>query len=175
MPNPEKYGDLRLARVAGSGPAAHALLRPASYPPLPQHLVAVLHVLDVGSAFDLQREQVELPLRPPVDRLLERLAVALDSRRVLDAGGAAAELQLAGPVLPVAEGGLHQATGVAQQVQRLAGAPHHAEVELPVDDQRLHGADAREAVLADGANEGQAGALEPLLSPSRQLRRGLCE
>src|SRR3990172_5325463 len=140
-----------LARVAGAGPAAQPLPRPASYPPLPHHLVAVLHVLDEGGALDLQGEQVELPLRPPAYRLLERLTVALDSRRALDVDGAAAQLQFAAEVLAVADGGLHEAAGVSQQVQRLARPPHHAEVELPVDDQGLHGADTGRAVLANGA------------------------
>src|SRR3990172_305559 len=160
-----------LARVAGAGPAAHALLRRASGPPLPQHLVAVLLVPDEIGALYVQSEQVELPLGAPVDRLLKPPAVPLPNHRVLNVDGAAAELQFAGPVLPVADGGLHEATAVAQQVQRLPRPPHHAEVELPVHDQRLHGADSREAVPADGADEGEAGRFHPLLTEAGQLRR----
>src|SRR3972149_5582901 len=94
MPNPEKYGGLRasaaLVRQAAAGPAAQPLLRRTSGPPLLQLLIPVLQVLDEGGALYLQREQVEGALRPPAYRFLERLTVALDSRRVLDVDSATA-------------------------------------------------------------------------------------
>src|SRR3990170_7141798 len=182
MPNPEKYGDVRaragaprLVRQAAAGPAAQPLLHRTSGPPLLQLLIPVLQVLDEDGALYLQREQVEGALRAPAYRLLERPTVALDSRRVLDVDSATAELEVFGGVLSTTDSGLHEAAAVSQQVERLARPPHHAEVELPVCDQRLHGADAGRAVLADGADERQAGALEPLLGKLRQLGRCFCE
>jgi hypothetical protein len=52
-----------------------------------------------------------MPLWPPAYRLLKRLTVALDSRRVLDVDGAAAELEVFGGVLSMTDGGLHEAAG----------------------------------------------------------------
>src|SRR3972149_9445466 len=98
MPNPEKFGEVRaragaprLVCQAAAGPAAQPLLHRTSGPPLLQLLIPVLHVLDEGGALYLQREQVELPLRPPAHRLLKRLTVALARLRALDLHRAAAE------------------------------------------------------------------------------------
>src|SRR3972149_1387578 len=106
MPNPEKFGEVRaragaprLVCQAAAGPAASALLHRTSGPPLLQLLIPVLQVLDEGRALYLQREQVELAVRAHDDRLVKRRAEALDSRRVLDVDGAAAEGESFGGVL----------------------------------------------------------------------------
>jgi hypothetical protein len=44
--------------------------------------------------------------------------------------------------------------GVAQEVERLAGLPHHAQIERCVQDDRLDGADAERAIAANGAYYG---------------------
>jgi hypothetical protein len=91
---------------------------------------------------------VVVRVRAPADRLFERAAVGLALAGVLNVARDAVELEVArGPRL-VGDRVVDDATRVAQQVERLARAPHHAEVEPAVMDQRLNRTDAREAVGA---------------------------
>jgi hypothetical protein len=64
---------------------------------------------------------------------------------------------------------VHDATGLAVQVERLRRAVDHAEVELPVGDDRLDRAEARVSVTADRAEEDQAAGVEAPPSLAGQL------
>jgi hypothetical protein len=64
---------------------------------------------------------------------------------------------------------------VAQEVERLRRAPHHAEHQLAVDEVRLDRADPRPAVPAQRPEQAQLTYSEPLLTERRELRAGRSE
>src|SRR3979411_1712451 len=74
---------------------------------------------DERRAEDVDREQVEVALGPPVEGLVQRLALAVPLARVADLDGVAVELEVAFAPVPVARGAVDDAARVASQVERL--------------------------------------------------------
>src|SRR5262249_61555064 len=124
-------------------------------------------VRNKGSALNIDREQVKVgPLpRGPLDSL----RVAQAHVRVVNVLGTPAQAEFALIPHVAANGVVDHHARVAQQVQRLARVPHHAQVERPVQDARLDTAEAGGAVAADGAEQRPPALRELLLRHLRHL------
>src|SRR6266508_107245 len=168
------YARLRID-VAGAGPAAGLFLHTSACAPGLYGLPLAAVVLDESRVLDVEREEVERLLGAPTCPLERVLRVALTETGVGHVDGAAAELDLAFGALLVRDDGVEEAARVAQQVERFLRLVHHAEEEMALENSGFDGADARRAVAADSADEGEAGLLEPLLSQAGELRGGLGE
>ena len=122
-------------------------------------------------AFDIDGEAVEFVADRLVSDLLEqRLQVFLPLLRVRDVQGPPVDFELPLRGHAVRNGIMDAATGVSQQVEGLLGAPHHAQIKLPVEEQRLHRRNPRPPILPQSSHHHQPMPVQPLLPQCGQLR-----
>ena len=106
----------------------------------------------------------------PNSNLLEyRIYVSIQFARVLDGECPPVDLELTLAGVTVRDSVVDCAAGVSQQVQSLPGTPHHAQVQLAVEEQRLNRRDAGPTILSQRGNHHQPVAVQPLLAQSGHL------
>ena len=108
-------------------------------------------------AVNVYRKQVKLRLfRSPAYPLIDRISEALAHIGIVNVDPASVYFELALAAVGFGDDAVDCAARVAQQVQRLAGLPHHAQVQMAVRDVRLDGTDTRPPILAKGAKQDEA-------------------
>src|SRR5215216_6710332 len=159
--------DLRTRLWIAAGRFAQAILR---CPALHRDLAAVEVPADEDRPLDGAREDnggLAWVVAPPGS-----LTGVPD--RVVDLDGTPVELELGIAGVRARDGGVEHAAGVALQVAGLRRARHRSQKQVAVAEERLDWADARGAVLAERAEQRDAGFVESLAPEPRDLRcRGL--
>src|SRR5579859_3792686 len=118
-------------------------LRPAACPPvrIPGQAIALSPEDHEARGLDVDREQMEVSRRLPVDSSPDRGAVGVDPRLVLDGPRTSVQLEVALDTVAVTRTAVQHATVIAQEIQSLGRVPHHPEHQLAVDQIELARAD----------------------------------
>src|SRR5207244_5156665 len=119
---------------------------------VPSHGRAIVTEADVSRARDVDREQMRRPWPRGVGPIVRDLL------------GSPVHLEVAGRSLPVTLRAVYGEARVSEQVQRLAGLPHHPEHQLALLEDHLTGADPRRPVGPEGPHEAEARRSKELLS-----------